>query len=75
MEKQLIDSVNNIGKIAVGYVPGIYLVSIKSNNCDGIEPWMILLPKYDVWRCPVCKSIYVYEGDKESPIMIYRLET
>lgn len=43
-------------------------------NCDNIEPWRIPLPKYDVWRCPICKSIYVYEDDKESPIMVYRLE-
>ena len=47
----------------------------KICDCDSIHPWMIPLPKYNVWRCPVCKSIYVYEDSKESPIMVYRLET
>jgi len=43
-------------------------------DCEQIQPWMIPLPRYDVWRCPVCKSIYVFEGSNEMPIMIYRLE-
>lgn len=43
-------------------------------DCENIQPWMIPIPKYEVWRCPICKSIYVYEGKYEKPIMIYRLE-
>ena len=43
-------------------------------DCESIQPWMIPAPKYDVWRCPICKSIYVYEGDAPSPVMVYRLE-
>lgn len=44
-------------------------------DCDTMTPWMIPAPKYDVWRCPICKSIYdVYEGSNGSPVMIYRLE-
>lgn len=43
-------------------------------DCDSIVPWMIPEPKYDVWRCPVCKSIYVYEDNNSVPVMIYRLE-
>lgn len=43
-------------------------------DCDSIRPWMISAPKYDVWRCPVCKNVYVFEDNKELPIMIYRLE-
>lgn len=43
-------------------------------NCDSIEPWMIPHPRYDVWRCPVCKNIYVYENGNDVPIMIYRLD-
>lgn len=43
-------------------------------NCDSIQPWMIPEPKYDVWRCPICKKIYVFENSIESPVMIYRLE-
>ncbi len=42
---------------------------------DSIQPWMIPEPKYDVWRCPICKRLYVYDGSKELPIMVYRLET
>ncbi|MCX4378492.1 MAG: hypothetical protein OSJ61_20325 [Lachnospiraceae bacterium] len=43
-------------------------------ECDSIQPWMIPEPKYDVWRCPICKSLYIYSDNKELPIMIYRLE-
>ncbi len=43
-------------------------------DCDSIQPWSIPAPKYDVWRCPVCKRIYVFEGEKGTPVMIYRLE-
>lgn len=43
-------------------------------NCDSIQPWMIPEPRYDVWMCPVCKSLYAYENSKKSPVMIYRLE-
>ena len=24
-------------------------------DCDSIQPWMIPSPRYEVWRCPVCK--------------------
>lgn len=47
----------------------------KICDCENIQPWMIPLPKYDVWRCPVCKSIYVFEKGNGIPIMIYRLDT
>ena len=43
-------------------------------DCESIHPWMIPLPKYEVWRCPVCKSIYVYTKERNSPAMIYRIE-
>jgi len=43
-------------------------------NCDNIQPWMIPLPRFDVWRCQACKRIYVYEGKNQSPVMIYKLE-
>lgn len=46
----------------------------KIFDCDSIQPWMIPSPRYDVWRCPICKSIYVYTEGKDSPIMVYRLE-
>lgn len=42
-------------------------------NCEEIKPWMIPLPKYDVWRCPYCKRIYVFEDNNDVPIMIYNL--
>jgi len=44
-------------------------------DCDIIQPWMMPRPRYDVWRCPVCKNIYVFEKGNEIPIMVYRLET
>lgn len=43
-------------------------------DCDNIQPWMIPAPQYDVWRCPICKSIYVFEDGKDTPIMTYRME-
>lgn len=43
-------------------------------NCDSIQPWMIPSPKYEVWRCPICKRVYVYDRKKNLPIMIYALE-
>lgn len=30
---------------------------------------------YEVWKCPACESIYVYEGGNNSPVMVYRSET
>lgn len=43
-------------------------------NCDSIQPWMISEPRYDVWRCPVCKRLYVYDDGEESSVMVYQLE-
>ncbi len=43
-------------------------------DCDSIEPWMIPLPRYNVWRCPQCKRITVYEGANPFPVMKYVLE-
>lgn len=39
--------------------------------CDSIAPWMIPLPKYEVWRCPVCRRIYVFEQGENSAKMVY----
>mgnify|MGYP003301068368 CR=1 FL=1 len=43
-------------------------------NCENIQPWMIPAPKYDVWRCPMCKKLYVYDNNKEKPIIVYKIE-
>lgn len=43
-------------------------------DCESVQPWMIPSPKYNVWRCPRCKRIYVYEWAKDTPIMVYALE-
>lgn len=43
-------------------------------NCETIETWKIPLPKYDVWKCPNCNRIYVFEEGKDVPIMKYVLE-
>lgn len=42
-------------------------------SSEEINTWMIPLPKYDVWRCPSCKRIYVFEDNNDVPIMIYNL--
>ena len=46
----------------------------KIMDCESIEPWMIPLPKHDVWRCPACKRIYVLGEINKKPLMVYRLE-
>lgn len=33
------------------------------NMGDLIDPVQIPLPRYDVWRCPECERIYVFDGD------------
>ena len=43
-------------------------------DCDIIEPWKIPSPKYDVWKCPNCNRIYVFEKGYGAPIMTYILE-
>ena len=43
-------------------------------DCDIIEPWKIPLPKYEVWKCPNCNRIYVFEAGKNTPVMRYILE-
>jgi len=46
----------------------------KILDCDIVESWKIPLPKYDVWKCPNCNRIYVFEEGKDIPIMKYILE-
>ena len=43
-------------------------------KCGSIEVWMIPFPKYDVWRCPVCKRIAVYDWSNPVPLLEYELE-
>lgn len=31
---------------------------------DFIETWKIPLPKNDVWRCPLCERVYVFQNSK-----------
>ena len=42
---------------------------------DVIHPWLIPSPKYEVWRCPECKRIYVYDPPNNTPIMVCSLES
>ena len=41
---------------------------------EEIKPWMIPRPTYDVWRCPDCGRIYVFDDNYNGPIYIYKLE-
>ena len=47
----------------------------KICDCDSIEPWKIPLPQYEVWKCPKCQRVYVFEDGSNKPIMQYVLET
>ena len=43
-------------------------------DCKVIIPWRIPLPKRDVWMCPKCKRVYVFEKGNSIPKMRYVLE-
>lgn len=43
-------------------------------DCEALIPWKIPLPKYDVWKCPACERIYVFEDKNDRPIKRYCLE-
>lgn len=42
-------------------------------NLGTIDSVDIPFPKYDVWRCPKCERVYVFDGD--TVIKTYVLET
>ena len=39
-----------------------------------IDTLNIPFPKYDVWKCPKCGRIYVYDDGYGDPIAVYTLE-
>lgn len=42
---------------------------------DSIDPIQIPMPKYDVWRCPRCERVYIFNWSlDEKPIKVYVLE-
>jgi hypothetical protein len=41
---------------------------------DTIETWEIPMPTYDVWRCPKCERIYIFEHGNDKAIKVYKLE-
>jgi hypothetical protein len=43
-------------------------------DCETLIPWEIPLPTYDVWMCPKCKRLYVFEKGNDTAIMTYVLE-
>lgn len=45
------------------------------NNMGEIDSINIPHPKYDVWRCPKCERIYVFEDGNYSAIKVYKVET
>lgn len=38
------------------------------------ETWLLPSPRYDVWRCPVCRRIAVYDWEDPAPLLKYELE-
>ncbi|MGL5149743.1 MAG: hypothetical protein ACRC7N_04105 [Clostridium sp.] len=36
----------------------------KILESDTVETWNLPEPKYDVWMCPKCNRIYVFDGNK-----------
>ena len=43
-------------------------------NMGVIDSVDIPFPKYDVWKCPKCGRIYVYDDGYGDPIAVYTLE-
>lgn len=43
-------------------------------NQDTIDPINIPDPKYQVWRCPKCERLYVFNWGYGPPIKVYTLE-
>ena len=43
-------------------------------NMGMIDSLDIPFPKYDVWKCPQCGRIYVYDEAYGEPIAVYCLE-
>jgi len=43
-------------------------------NQECINPIIIPLPKFDVWRCPHCERLYVFKDGEDQPIKRYVLE-
>lgn len=41
-------------------------------DCETIIPWLLPDPQHDVWMCPECKRVYVFEWN--DVIMRYVLE-
>ena len=44
-------------------------------SVDTINTWEIPTPKYDVWKCPKCEQIYVFEEGNSKAIKEYTLVT
>ena len=42
-------------------------------NCNQLYPWMIPAPRYDIWKCPKCGRIYVYDRENDTPKYVYEL--
>ena len=42
---------------------------------ETLESWRIPMPTFDVWRCPKCERIYVFERGKAEAFRVYSLET
>lgn len=43
-------------------------------SVDNINTWEIPMPKKDVWKCPKCQRIYVFDEDSDKAIKIYKVE-
>jgi hypothetical protein len=41
---------------------------------DLIETWKIPLPKFDIWICPKCKRVFVFECGSNNVRYVYKLE-
>lgn len=41
---------------------------------DTINTWEFPSPTYDVWKCPKCQRIYVFEEHNNKAVKVYKLE-
>jgi len=64
-------STNNIQLRVYTDVEWDALLTPKDEDHNIFDPNTFPLPTYDVWRCPICEKIYVFNWGVEKPIKIY----
>ena len=41
---------------------------------DTINTWEIPMPQKDIWKCPTCQRLYVFDKGSDKASAVYKLE-